>query len=59
MILGLLEFIKTYVLFMNQKDEKRKVKSLKTVINFCVIILIITFIPQLKKIINKITNSNS
>lgn len=53
-LLGILEFIKTYVLFMNHKDQKNKIQSLKIVINICVVLLVITLYPQVKKLLNKV-----
>ena len=58
-LLGILEFIKTYVLFMNHKDQKNKIQSLKIVINICVVLLVITLYPQVKKLLNKVPVTTS
>ena len=52
-LLGILNFIKTYVLFMNHEDPKNKMKSLKLVINVCVFVLVISLYPLFKKVIGK------
>jgi hypothetical protein len=53
LLLGILNFIKTYVLFMKHEDPKNKMKSLRLVINVCVVVLVISLYPQMKKVMNK------
>lgn len=52
-LMAILNFIKTYVLFMNHEDPKNKMKSLKIVINVCVVILVVSLYPQFKKAVGK------
>lgn len=58
-ILGIMDFIKTYVLFMNHKDDKNKMRSLKLVFEVSVVVLAITFYPQIKKVIHKIAHPSA
>lgn len=52
-LLGILNFIKIYVLFMNHEDHKNRMNSLRLVINVCVVLLLISVYPQIKKVLNK------
>lgn len=53
-IFGIMDFIKTYVLLMNHKDEKNKMRALKIVIEVCIVVLMISFYPQIKKVFSKV-----
>ncbi len=39
---------------MNHGDQKNRMKSLKIVINLCVVVLVLTMYPQIKKVLNKV-----
>jgi hypothetical protein len=52
-LMGILNFIKTYVLFMKHEDANNRMKSLRIVINVCVAVLVFTLYPQIKKLVRK------
>ncbi len=58
-LLGILNFIKTYVLLMNKKDERSKINSLGLVIKVCVVILVLSLYPQVKKYLNNAATLNA
>lgn len=58
-LLGIMDFIKTYVLFMNHKDEKNKMRALKIITEVCVVVLLISFYPQIKKVLGKVLHPST
>jgi len=52
--MAIFNFIKTYVLCMNQKDTRSKIKALKIAINIAIVILMISLYPVLRKALKKV-----